>query len=86
MDLRANYDVDLGKAVKLRFLFNIYNLLDQLNEISVNTETGRAYTAIIRETDIAIHRSDFNAYIDRIHDPSAYEAPRLIKFGVGLVF
>ena len=86
VDLRANYDVELMNDIKLRFMVNAYNLLDRLNENFVNGETGRAYTAVIRPTDLAGHRSDFNEYIDRVQNPSAYYAPRLVKFGIGIFF
>ncbi len=86
VDCMAYYDMPLTDGMKLRFELNVYNLLDRLNEIRVNPQTGRAYTAIIRETDIAGHRSDFNEYIDRVQDPSMYSAPRLVKFGVSLLF
>ena len=64
----------------------IYNLLDRLNENWVDGQTGRAYTAVIKDTDLAGHRSDFNEYEDRIHNPSMYSAPRMIKLAVGINF
>ena len=65
---------------------NIYNLFDRLNEEWVNDQTGRAYTAVIKETDIAGHRSDFNDYEDRIKNPSMYSSPRMVKIGIGVNF
>lgn len=65
---------------------SIYNLFDRLNEISVNSETGRAYTAIIQETDLAGHRSSFNDYEDTIKNPSMFSAPRNIKISVSINF
>ena len=67
-------------------MLNIYNLFDRLNEVWVNGTTGRAYSAIIRASDEALHRSNFNVYLDRVHDPSSYSAPRMIKFGIGLEY
>jgi len=64
----------------------IYNLLDRLNENWVDGQTGRAYTGVIKETDLAGHRSDFNEYEDRIQNPSMYSAPRMIKLAVGINF
>ncbi len=64
----------------------IYNLLDRLNENGVDSQTGRAYTAIIRETDYAGHRSDFNDYEDRVKNPSMFSAPRMMKLAVGINF
>ena len=65
---------------------NIYNLFDRLNEEWVNDQTGRAYTAVIKETDIASHRSDFNDYEDRVKNPSMYSSPRMVKVGIGVNF
>ena len=65
---------------------NIYNLFDRLNEEWVNDQTGRAYTAVIKGTDIASHRSDFNDYEDRVKNPSMYSSPRMVKIGVGVNF
>ena len=65
---------------------NIYNLFDRLNEEWVDSQTGRAYTAVIKETDLAGHRSDFNEYEDRIQNPSMYSSPRSIKVALGIYF
>ena len=86
VDLNGFYDFQVMKNIKLRLSLNMYNLLDQLNEEWVNSQTGRAYTAIIRNTDVLNHRSDFNEFEDRIQNPSMYSAPRLVKLGLGVVF
>jgi hypothetical protein len=86
VDFAGYYTIPLSRWSNIRFELNIYNLFDRLNEVWVNPQTGRAYTAIIRETDIAGHRSDFNEYIDRVQNPSMFSAPRLIKFGIRFVF
>ena len=65
---------------------NIYNILDRLNEEWVDSQTGRAYTAVIKETDLAGHRSDFNKYEDRIQNPSMYSSPRSLKIALGIYF
>jgi outer membrane receptor protein involved in Fe transport len=86
VDLNSFYDIAVRGDMKLRVTLTVYNLLDRLNEEWVNATTGRAYTAIIRPTDIAGHRSDFNEFIDTIQNPSAYSSPRLVKLEMGLVF
>ena len=86
VDLSAFYNVKLLGALNGQFSLHVYNLLDRLNEIWVNGQTGRAYTAIIRPQDILSHRSNFNDYLDRVHNPSMFAAPRLVKFGFGIVF
>ena len=86
VDLNSYYNIPIRGDMKLRFTLTVYNLLDRLNEEWVNATTGRAYTAIIRPTDIAGHRSDFNEFIDTVQNPSAYSSPRLVKLEMGLVF
>jgi len=85
-DLSGYADLFRFAGMKMRATLLVYNLFDQLNDSWVNGNTGRAYTAIIRETDLASHRSDFNTYEDRIHDPTMYSTPRLVKLGLEMVF
>jgi len=86
IDLRAFYDIPIGHDLNLHFTLYIYNLLDKLNEKSVNSNTGRANQAIIRESDLLGHYSDFNSYKDRIVNPANWSAPRSIKLGMGITF
>jgi len=85
-DLNSYLNLRLMNRFKLQLRLSIYNLFDRLNEVAVNPQTGRAYTAIIREVDLLGHRSDFNEYIDRVHNPSMFSAPRMVKFGLGILF
>ena len=80
------YNLPVYKDYKINFRLAIYNLFDRLNENSVNEGTGRAYTAVIKETDLAGHRSDFNDYEDRIQNPSMFAAPRMVKLSMGVNF
>ncbi len=73
-----------GADARLKLL--VYNLLDRLNEVSVYSSTGRAYTALVRETDIKNHKSNFNDFWDRIHNPAMFSAPRLVKLGLEVAF
>jgi outer membrane receptor for ferrienterochelin and colicin len=86
VDLSAYYRFNLYKGLQLKLTLDAYNLLDRLNENYVNSQTGRAYTAIIQDTDRASQHSNFNTYEDRVHNPSMYSAPRLIKLGLGVEF
>jgi hypothetical protein len=54
-DLNSYYNFTVAKNLKWRLSMTIYNLFDRLNEVAVNSETGRAYTAIVQETDLASH-------------------------------
>jgi hypothetical protein len=85
-DFNGYYNLKITKKLNLQLTLSVYNLFDRLNEVRVNSQTGRAYTAIVREIDLASHHSEFDDYYDRIHDPSMYSAPRLIKVGIGINF
>jgi len=86
VDFNAYYNVKLPKDLTLQFKLSIYNVLDKLNENSVNGTTGRAYTAIVRESDLLSHRSNFNEFKDTYQNPSMYSAPRRIKLEMGINF
>ncbi|MCF8242289.1 MAG: TonB-dependent receptor [Melioribacteraceae bacterium] len=86
IDIRAHYNLWSYKNMNLRLNLLVYNLLDQLNEYSVYSSTGRAYTDIVRETDITEHHSDFNTYYDRIQNPAMYSSPRRVKLGLQFSF
>jgi len=74
------------KGVQGRLTLLVYNLLDRLNEVAVYASTGRAYTTVVRESDINSHYSDFNDYWDQIHNPAMYSAPRMVKIGFNVSF
>ena len=80
------YNFKLFNQFSGKIDLTIYNLLDRLNENGVDSQTGRAYTAVIKETDYAGHRSDFNDYEDRIKNPSMFSSPRMVKLAVGINF
>jgi len=85
-DFYGYYDYRLMSNLTLRFSVLIENLLDRKNEEIVNGQTGRANEAIIRDVDLASHRSLFNDYSDRINNPASFSTPRYIKFGLGILF
>ncbi len=85
-DFNGYYNIPFVSRVHMRLTLSVYNIFDSLGEVSVNGQTGRAYTAIVRPEDIAGHRSDFNSYYDRVRNPSMYSAPRLVKVGLGVEF
>jgi len=84
-DFRGHYDFPIGKN-NLRVQLLIYNLFDAQIEYGVNSTTGRANQAIVRESDLARHRSDFNDYNDRIVNPANISAPREVKLSLGFYF
>ena len=86
VDLTVYYNFNLYGRYKGKIDLTVYNLLDRLNENWVNDQTGRAYTAVIQDTDYAGHRSDFNIYEDRIENPSMFSQPRMVKIAIGLEF
>lgn len=86
LDMLAFYDFVLAGNKKLRVSLRGYNLLDRLNEYEVYNTTGRAGQDIVRESQLSLHTSDFNDYYDRLKNPSQFGPPRMIKFGLGLIF
>ena len=86
IDLTSHYDFKLNDKNSIRLTLSVYNLLDTKNEMSVNSSTGRAYTAIIYPIDIQTFRSNYNDIYDSVHNPYMYSAPREIKLGLGYVF
>ena len=86
IDLSAYYCFALTDNINARITLNIYNLLDRLNPEWVYSDTGQPYTTIVREAQLAAHRSNFNDYYDRVKDPTGYSAPRQIKLGFGIEF
>ena len=90
----VTYHADLSGFINLPEVFGltpklellIYNLTDRYNEYGVSSETGRAYTSVVNETELLSHRSNFNTYEDRYKDPSMFSAPRQIKIGLTVQF
>ena len=70
------------KKPKLRLTFEIYNLFDTLNEYGINSQTGRAYSAILSDSDIASFKNNYTNIEDTFQDPSQFGAPRSIKVGI----
>ncbi len=86
VDLNGYYNIMSYRGMKVRLKLLAFNLLDKLNDVRVNNQTGRAYTAIVRESELMSHHSDFNDYDDRIHNPEMYAPPRLVKIGLEFMF
>lgn len=85
-DLTARYSLQLANMAGVNLFLTIYNLFDRLNEEWVNSQTGRAYTDVEENSEILLHRSNFNGYEDVYQNPSMYSTPRMIKFGLELTF
>ena len=86
VDLTAFYNLFTISNVDVRLTLLAYNIFDTLNENSVNATTGRAYTGIIRPSDLATYRSDFSEYEDVLQNPGMFGAPRSIRLGLGFQF
>ena len=82
VDLNAHYNLFKIKNVNVRLTLLAYNILDRLNEVWVNSTTGRAYTGIVRPVDLLTYRSNFSTYYDVLHNPSMFSMPRQIKVGL----
>jgi outer membrane receptor protein involved in Fe transport len=85
-DLTAFWQIAKVGGAGIRITLFAYNLFDRLNEEWVNSNTGRAYTAVVQETDILGHRSAFSTYEDVYRNPAMYSAPRQVKLGLGVTF
>ena len=79
VNLSSYYNIPVLKA---RITFEVYNLFDALNEYGVNSQTGRAYSAILSDSDIASFKNNYTTIQDTYQDPSQYGAPRSIKIGL----
>ena len=83
----SNFTVNLSSyynipKINARITFEVYNLLDALNEYVVNAQTGRSYSAILTESSSLSFRNNYTSIEDTYQDPSHYGAPRSIKVGI----
>lgn len=85
-DFQGNYDIPLSGAKKLRIYFYVKNIFDKLNEMSVNSYTGRAYKTILHPTQAQTFRSNFNTVLDQYENPGMFSSPREVKVGLGFIF
>jgi len=85
-DATGYYNIARIKGINLKLEWSVYNIFDRLNEVWVNGQTGRAYTAIVRPSDIESYRSNFSTYDEVYKNPSAYVTPRTIKIGLVLSY
>jgi outer membrane receptor protein involved in Fe transport len=67
---------------KLRFILLIYNLLDRLNENSVYSSSGSAFSRVDDESQKIHLRSDFFDYETAIKNPTMFYAPRELRIGL----
>ncbi|KAA3610098.1 MAG: TonB-dependent receptor [Calditrichaeota bacterium] len=86
VDLNSYYKWNLDNNITLQLNLSIFNLLDELNENSVYSTTGRANTIIPDAASRDAHREDFNDYFDQFRNPAQYDAPRYVKLGLGVIF
>lgn len=86
VDLSAYYNIMTIKGINFKLTLLVYNLLDRLNENSVNANTGRAGQVIVQETDLLNHRSNYHEYLEEVLPPNRYSTPRQVKIGLGITF
>ena len=86
INLSSYYNIPKIKDVKLRITLEIYNLFDSLNEYQVNSQTGRAYSAILTDSDQVSFKNNYTSIEDTYQDPSQYGAPRSIKLGISIKY
>ena len=85
-DLVASYMIPLSGRHSLKFMLNVYNLLDKLNPTWVYGDTGQPYTRIVTEAELSRFRSDYNDYYDQVKNPTMYSSPRSVKITTGYTF
>ena len=81
IDLTGYYAFKVG-GYESRITFSIYNLTDRLNEMWVNSKTGKAYTDILSSSQIEGYRSNFSNIEETYQNPAMYSAPRSVKLGL----
>jgi outer membrane receptor protein involved in Fe transport len=86
VDLQAFVNLFSFGSGRARLNLIVYNLLDRLNETSVNNTTGRANQVIIRESDLLGYKSNFSTVYDVYNNPANYADPRLVKLGIEVLF
>jgi outer membrane receptor for ferrienterochelin and colicin len=86
VDLNAYVNLWSFGPARTRLTLLVYNLFDALNEVAVNTTTGRANQQILLPTDIAKYTSNFSTIYDWINDPNSFTNPRSIKVGFEVMF
>ena len=86
VDLNGYYNLFKISNFDVRLTLLAYNIFDALNEVSVNNQTGRAYTGIIRPVDRNSHKSNFSEVEDVYQNPAMFSAPRSIRLGLGVLF
>jgi outer membrane receptor protein involved in Fe transport len=85
-DLTASYLIPLFGGHSIKFMLNVYNLLDKLNATWVYGDTGQPYTRIVTQSDLSKFRSDYNDYYDQVKNPTMYSYPRSVKITMGYTF
>ena len=71
---------------KLRLIFRVYNLFDQLNARKVYSRTGSPSSTIVQEAEKHLLQNDFIDYDTAILNPTYYESPRMVKIGLEFVY
>ena len=86
VDLRAHYLLEISDLISGKIVLSVYNVFDRLNEMSVHSDTGRAYYSIITDTERAAYRSTFSNLEDVYANPGMFSAPRQIRISMELKF
>ena len=85
MDMRSYYNFNFG-GIKFAMHFNVYNLFDIRNELSVNSDTGRSTYSLIPTYTPQISGPGFNTLDQWLMSPASFSAPRQVKFGISVSF
>jgi hypothetical protein len=84
-DLYSFRDFKIANFNLLLFL-RIYNLFDQLNELNVYSDTGRATYSLASLSTGGLRPQGINTYDQYITRPDFYSAPREVQLGFEFEF
>ena len=86
VDFTSYYNLEIYNRNRIKLNFSVYNIFDRLNEYNVNSQTGRAGTAIITDVERETFYSNFNTIEDTYIIPTNYSGPRNYKIGIQYEF
>jgi hypothetical protein len=85
VDMRSYYNFKI-RGIQFSLHLNIYNLFDIRNELSVNSDTGRATYSLLPTYTPQLSGPGFNTLDQYLMSPASFSSPRQFKFGISINF
>ena len=85
VDMRSFYNFKI-RGIQFALHLNIYNLFDIRNELSVNSDTGRATYSLLPTYTPQLSGPGFNTLDQYLMSPASFSSPRQFKFGMSINF